>query len=97
MNPNTYDALNEAQPLEYKPFKNECNDLRRQILTTGDWVRVLMGHPGVQPPTTTDDSARDIGEMKANIMLAFRHLEDARMRLGKAIQAFDGGVSVYDN
>lgn len=39
----------------------------------------------------------DIGETKANIMLAYRHLEDASMRLGKVIQAQDGGVSVYDN
>lgn len=36
------------------------------------------------------------GEANANVMLAFRHLEDASMRLGKAIQAVDGGVSVYD-
>jgi hypothetical protein len=32
----------------------------------------------------------------ANVMLAYRHLEDASMRLGKVIQAVDGGVSVYD-
>ena len=32
----------------------------------------------------------------ANIMLAYRHLEDASMRLGKVLQALDGGVSVYD-
>lgn len=38
----------------------------------------------------------DAGEIIANIMLAYRHLEDASMRLGKAIQAYDGGVSVYD-
>jgi hypothetical protein len=36
------------------------------------------------------------GEARANIMLAYRHLEDASMRLGKVIQALDGGVSVYD-
>ena len=35
-------------------------------------------------------------EMKANLMLAYRYLEDARMRLGKVIQAMDGGVSIYD-
>jgi hypothetical protein len=29
-------------------------------------------------------------------MLAYRHLEDASMRLGKVMQALDGGVSVYD-
>lgn len=36
------------------------------------------------------------GEVMANIMLAYRHLEDASMRLGKVIQALDGGISVYD-
>jgi hypothetical protein len=36
------------------------------------------------------------GEAMANITLAYRHLEDASMRLGKALQALDGGVSVYD-
>lgn len=35
-------------------------------------------------------------EMKANIMLAVRHLEDARMRLGKVIQYSGDGVSIYD-
>jgi len=34
--------------------------------------------------------------MLANLDLTHRHLEDARMRLGKFIQAFDGGTSVYD-
>jgi len=34
-------------------------------------------------------------ETNANLMLAFRHLEDCRMRLGKVIQALDGGTSVY--
>ena len=36
------------------------------------------------------------GEAVANVMLAYRRLEDASMRLGKVIQAIDGGVSVYD-
>jgi len=36
------------------------------------------------------------GEAIANLMLAYRHLEDASMRLGKVIQALDNGVSVYD-
>lgn len=35
-------------------------------------------------------------EVLANIMLSYRHLEDARMRLGKAIQADGDGVSIYD-
>ena len=36
------------------------------------------------------------GEAIANVMLAYRHLEHASMRLGKVIQALDGGASVYD-
>jgi len=35
------------------------------------------------------------GEIGANITLAYRHLEDARMRFGKALQALDGGTSCY--
>lgn len=35
-------------------------------------------------------------ELHSNITLAFRHLEDARMRLGKVMQAAQGGVSILD-
>ncbi len=41
-------------------------------------------------------SVSNTGEAIANVTLAYRHLEDASMRLGKVIQALDGGVSVYD-
>ena len=37
----------------------------------------------------------DKGEQIANAILAFRHLEDAKMRIGKVIQATIG-ESVYD-
>lgn len=41
--------------------------------------------------------AHQHSEMGSNIDLAFRHLEDARMRLGKLLQAFsEDGVSKYD-
>lgn len=33
----------------------------------------------------------DRGEEIANLMLAYRHMEDCIMRLGKVIQAFNGG------
>ena len=35
-------------------------------------------------------------EIIANITLAYRHLEDARMRLGKVLQHLEGGESKYD-
>jgi hypothetical protein len=62
----------------------DCEALRREIKATAEKLIVLRQHPG------------QAGEAVANIMLAYRHLEDASMRLGKVIQALDGGVSVYD-
>lgn len=35
------------------------------------------------------------GEALANLTLAYRHLEDARMRLGKVLEAADG-MSILD-
>lgn len=62
----------------------QCETLRRQLKPIAEQLRSLVV-PGDEQ-----------GEAKANVMLAYRHLEDASMRLGKAIQAIDGGVSVYD-
>ena len=48
-------------------------------------------------PRSEDEITRDMdSEAIANVMLSYRHLEDASMRLGKMIQASRGGVSVYD-
>lgn len=74
------------------PFRDVANELRAKILLTGNDVRSLMNHAEL---SQLSDGASP-GEAKANIMLAYRHLEDARMRLGKALQAMDGGTSIYD-
>ena len=60
--------------------------IREAILVLEPQVKALM-------QMSCSDEAR--GEAAANTMLAFRHLEDARMRLGKVCQAVDGGVSCY--
>jgi len=71
-----------------------CEGLRTYIKLLGDQVRSFMGHPVF---TETNEAFEgQHGEMKANIMLAYRHLEDARMRLGKVMQQIQGGVSIYD-
>lgn len=36
------------------------------------------------------DKSSDFGEVMANLTLAYRHLEDARMRMGKVIEAHEG-------
>jgi hypothetical protein len=64
---------------------------RLQLKQLADRVRAL-GRSGI----AAQAKAEVIGETIANCVLAFRHLEDASMRLGKALQALDGGVSVYD-
>lgn len=72
-------------------FVDFCSEIRGDILILSDKVKLLKTHPIFKElPEISDQS-----EMIANIMLAYRHLEDARMRIGKSIQAFDGGTSVY--
>lgn len=64
--------------------KEDCEALRRDIKVIADklWaMRIEGGMPG---------------EKQANATIAYRHLEDASMRLGKCIQAIDGGASVHD-
>ena len=63
--------------------KDEATELRARIKASAEAVRAIRD--GVTNH-----------EAIANVMLAYRHLEDASMRLGKVIQALDGGVSVYD-
>ncbi len=67
-----------------------CNRLRDEIRAIESDVRELRKKPMDAP------NAEWAGEMAANLMLTVRHLEDARMRLGKVIQAKNGGVSCYD-
>lgn len=74
-------------------FKENCFSIRETIKAVKVSTISLKSHRAF-------DEGEPIGsdrfsEMKANIMLAYRHLEDARMRLGKTIQAYDGGESCY--
>ena len=64
-------------------LKEQCFQMREALLPF-ERMRAL--------PVAFPDAP---AEAKANLMLAFRHLEDCRMRLGKVVQALDGGKSVY--
>lgn len=74
-------------------FDEECLQLRKTLRMYSDQVKALLAHPHF---AGEQEYIEQHSEMKANLMLAYRHLEDTVMRLGKAIQAFDGGKSVYD-
>jgi hypothetical protein len=66
-------------------LEDVCNRWRKELLDTEHYVRGLV------------TQAKVSGEAAAQAMLAVRHLEDARMRLGKVIQhTSGGGVSRFD-
>ena len=81
-----------CEPVEAPNFKENCQSMRAMLENNKRFVLNLKKHPDFKKEQTHDSQH---GEMIANIMLCYRHLEDARMRMGKAIQAFDGGKSCY--
>lgn len=75
-------------------FATHCKNLRKVIKTIAAEVNDAHEHEEFM---NEEPGKADHDEMHANVQLAYRHLEDAAMRLGKAIQAYDGGASVYDS
>ena len=74
-------------------LKEICDKLRMGIKDTGDLAHDLLSHSDCD---AENEYPGQRAEMKANIMLAYRHLEDARMRVGKILQAAGDGVSILD-
>lgn len=73
-------------------LRTPVENLRQEIKEVALEVKAMKdGNAPVQQ--ISDPEAR--GEAIANVMLAYRHLEDARMRLGKVLEAADG-KSIYD-
>lgn len=70
-----------------------CLDLRLQLKGIEQSIRTIKEHSAIAQP---NEYPGQRGEMIAQSMLAVRHIEDARMRLGKVIQYGHDGVSVYD-
>lgn len=73
-------------------FTAEMTAQRNTIkLLVGKAARSIAATKAMLDPEV--GSGVDKGEMIANQIIAMRHLEDAAMRFGKAIQAASGGVS----
>ena len=83
-------ATNEFALAELEPT---CHQLREWLKTVEDNLRGLMKNQRFDGEQAFEGQH---GEMKANIMLAVRHVEDARMRCGKVLQYADDGVSILD-
>jgi hypothetical protein len=67
-------------------FDSDCSAVKDQLKALAQSVLGLRARVGIplQPLSNWN-------EMDANVMLAYRHLEDATMRIDKAIQAYNGG------
>lgn len=74
-------------------MKKICDNLRTDIQKQAVILLQLRCHSDFEKSENYVGQHR---EMKANIMLAYRHLEDARMRVGKILQAAGDGVSILD-
>lgn len=67
-------------------FRKELKDIAKRIKATKEYKTKCEV-----------DGTEDRDEELANLTLAYRHLEDASMRIGKTLQALAGGDSIYDN
>ena len=74
-------------------FTERCDNMRERIGIDGTMVKRLKASSVFKGEETYQGQH---GEMIANIMLAYRHLEDVRMRIGKILQAAGDGVSILD-
>lgn len=95
----SFDQLSRRM-LDASNFDDACSTMRGMLREAGRNVLALKNHPQLVVAKIADAPGwlpedPDRGEMIANVTLAYRHIEDAIMRLGKAIQAYDGGKSVY--
>lgn len=74
------------------PMIDQMHSLRTNIRAAELELRKRMNDPFfLESETIRGQHA----EVKANLMLAIRHLEDARMRCGKVLQYMDNGESIY--
>ena len=85
----------EEMPTGHIPTVKEiCDELRVDIRNLGTRILELRRHNDFSG--SPEDYVGQQSEMRANIMLAYRCLENARMRVGKILQAADDGVSILD-
>lgn len=70
----------------------QADFLRRQLKKIGAELDNLRS----SDLALSSKQAESRGEIIANLTLAYRHIEDASMRIGKVKQHLNAGVSIYD-
>lgn len=94
MEPKTLNEICNELRAECKAIENRCRELRN--IVSGPSCMRPMTSAELEEARLHPKPAPNTPEMIANVMLAVRHLEDARMRIGKVIQYSGDGVSCYD-
>lgn len=77
------------EPTMKSPAEITAEDVRAALLTIEDILTKGKEVHAATPHGPTENR----GEVMANLTIAFRAVEDARMRLGKVFQALNGGIS----
>ena len=88
-------AMTEEEIMKPVDFKEGCFGMRADIELIKSKCKNWMSHPALVGLPYGNKPLNQKHEMIFNLENAYRHLEDACMRIGKAIQAFDGGKSCY--
>lgn len=73
-------------PSSVSGLRTVAEDLRADIGNIGSKVQALKNSPMVQGIEEVENREEAVESVK----LAYRHLEDAKMRLGKLLEAADG-------
>ena len=93
----TEQCCEAAKPVgKYMGYEEEGHKLRSEIKAVGAKVKRYIKTSKNFTPRGDDSDRQNHGEMIANATLSYRHLEDAAMRIGKSIQAYNGGTSILD-
>lgn len=87
--------MSEETPIEKILYS--ANETRAELKKEEDFIRGYVDQIKSAEPTEAGEiDGFNKSECIAQAMLALRHVEDARMRIGKVIQYATGGESVYD-
>jgi hypothetical protein len=81
--------------MEKVTFDDVMDDIRVEIKDIAQRVQSIKEYKQSKP-SPEPGTNENVGEIMANLTLAYRHLEDASMRIGKVKQHRNGGVSIYD-
>jgi len=89
-------SSSSAERKEKKQVDFLADTLRKEIKSVAKKVLRLSEFLKSRPQSENEERRKLDGDVIAQSVLAYRHLEDASMRLGKVKQYMNDGESTYD-